>query len=67
MNNDELNKLICGNEETKEYVYKNVPYMGKRIEELVQLKMDYDTKMKLLMFDISCVLEWKRDELLPTT
>lgn len=58
----ELNKLVCGDEKVKKYIYENIPRIGEKIEEIVELKNKYDMKMDLFSYEIMCLLKDKDDD-----
>lgn len=58
----ELNKLVCGNEEVKKYIYENIPQIGEKIEEIIELKRKYDMKIDLFSYEIMCLLRDKDND-----
>lgn len=57
-----LNSKICGNEETKKYIYENVPNIGDKIEKIISIKEEYDRAMSFFEMEVYNVLVEMRRE-----
>lgn len=61
MSEEFLNEKICGNEETKKYIYENIPNICEKMEKIIELKQEFDSAMGFFEMEVLNVLE-RRNE-----